>query len=186
LSLDVVDKLADVLGLQIVVTVGRAKRPTRRGPKPKKEKTVDTRTEWLNRAMWDKFARGLAQDAYRIFDSSRRGIWHLEEVDKLCVYNNHPWTRRDEETATFRRWLTEHGIGELAYATYPETGVTAGTSYAMILDAGGDREDEVAQGLQRIVLKLMDEVGFQVRMMDKQDSEELARLMDKHAKRKSR
>jgi hypothetical protein len=75
----------------------------------------------------------------------------------LCVYNNNPYAqhpdRRDEETATFRRWLTMNGIKELAYATYPETGEGAGYTYAMIIDAGADRQDEIAEELRRILVE---------------------------------
>jgi hypothetical protein len=81
----------------------------------------------------------------------------LEDVDKLCLYNNHPYARyperRDEETAAFRRWLKANGIKELAYATYPETGVDAGATYAMIVDAGKDRLAEIRAELQRILLE---------------------------------
>jgi transcriptional regulator with XRE-family HTH domain len=151
LTLDVVDKLADVLGLQIVVTVGRAERPRRRGPKPRREKTVDTQTK----AEWDKRARYLAQHANEIHFSSRRGIWRLDDVNKLCIFNNNPYEGlpelRDQETAVFRRWLATNGIKVLAYAMYPETGEDAGYTYAMILDAGADREREIVGAFRRIV-----------------------------------
>src|SRR5262249_53376841 len=98
-----------------------------------------------------------AEEANENHFSSRRGIWHLEAVNKLCVYNNNPYAnypnRRDEETAVFRAWLKANKIKELAYATYPATGESAGYTYAMILDVGADREAEVAEELRRILIE---------------------------------
>jgi transcriptional regulator with XRE-family HTH domain len=149
LTLDLVDRLADVLGLQIVVTVQRTHRPLRRGPKPKKEEPMTRATGWKWCA--EKFAR----DAHENHFPSRRGVWYLQGLCKLCVYNNNPYAqhpdRRDEETAAFRAWLRANGIKELAYATYPMTGESAGYTYAMILDAGAERQAEVVSELQRIL-----------------------------------
>lgn len=150
LTLDVVDRLADVLGLQIFVTVQRTARPTRRGPKPKLEKPMTKPA-----TNWRTLAEVAACDACENYFPSRRGIWFLEDVNKLCVYNNNPYAKhpdlRDEETSAFRDWLQANGIKELAYATYPAAGEDAGYTYAMILDAGADREAEVAAELRRIL-----------------------------------
>lgn len=155
LTLDLVDKLADVLGLQVIVTVQRANRPRRRGPKPKKEKPLEKKPMTKPAQKWYHLARAAAADAGENYFPSRRGIWHFEDVDKLCIYNNNPYAndpeRRDKETATFRDWLKSNGIKELAYATYPLTGEDAGYTYAMILDAGVEREPEVAHELRRIL-----------------------------------
>src|SRR5262249_1010580 len=150
LTLDLVDKLADVLGLQIVVTVQRADRPTRRGPKPEHEKPMTNTAQ-----NWATLPQAFAEDAHEHYFSSRRGIWHLEDLSVLCVYNNHPYARcpnrRSEETAAFRNWLKANGIKELAYATYPATGESAGYTYAMIIDVGVERLAEVAAELRRIL-----------------------------------
>jgi plasmid maintenance system antidote protein VapI len=150
LTLDLVDRLADVLGLQIHVTVQRAERPAQRGPKPKREKPVTKTAQH-----WGFVAQAFAKDAHENHFSSRRGIWHLEDLNVLCVYNNNPYAKhpelRGEETAAFRDWLRANGIKELAYATYPVTGENAGYTYAMIIDAGDERRVEVAGELRRVV-----------------------------------
>ena len=153
LTLDSVDKLADVLGLRIVVTVQKAARPVRRGPKRKQTKSV-TRTE----TNWALVARTFAADAHDNYWSSRRGIWYLEDVNKLCIYNNNPYANypnlRAEETAAFRDWLKVNDIKELAYATYPATGECAGFTYAMIINAGAEREAEITDELRRILVEI--------------------------------
>lgn len=107
---------------------------------------VTNKIDWNEEALWE------AAEAHENHFSSRRGVWHLEDVDKLCVYNNNPYAqapeKRDEETATFRAWLKSQGIKELAYATYPEDGYT----YAMIIDCGEERETEVVKELERILV----------------------------------
>jgi HNH endonuclease len=65
----------------------------------------------------------------------------------FCLFNNRPYkkpgygntmdhARRDRETNMFRRRLTEAGIVELGYGTYPPAGEdSAGYTYAMLIDA---------------------------------------------------
>ena len=157
LTLDLLDQLADVLGLKIVVTMQRVARPSRRGPKPKGEKKMLVKTK----VNWEVVAMGAAKDASENNFSSRRGIYFFEDVNVLCVYNNHPYgsepltkqTRRDKETADFRCWLKQQDIKELGYATYPETGEDAGYTYAMLLDAGADRQYEVSKAMEAIVME---------------------------------
>jgi hypothetical protein len=100
---------------------------------------------------WAKLARACAKDAHENYFPSRRGIWYFADVDKLCIYNNNPYAGhpqlRDEETAAIREWLAAKGIRELAYATYPDAGYT----YAIIIDASEDMEDEIVEGCEEIV-----------------------------------
>jgi len=89
-----------------------------------------------------------ARDAHENNFHLRRGIWLLEDVGILCVFNNAPTTGRDEETAEFRRRMGAAGIEELAYATYPSEGQDdAGYTYAMLLKAGHDRMQFVYQAM---------------------------------------
>lgn len=115
-----------------------------------------TKTEW---AIWAKF---FARDANENHFSSRRGVWFVDNTRPfLVIFNNNPYrieplskqTRRDEETATFRQWLKKEGIKELAYATYPETGEEAGYTYAMLLDAGKDRQADVMDAMMAILVE---------------------------------
>ena len=152
LTLDLLDKLADALGLQVVVTVQMTQRPSKRGRKKKKE-VVD---KMKSPSYWRKLAKNAAKVAGENYFSSRRGIWHLADLDVLCVYNNNPYaadpTLRDKETAQFREWLKQQGIKELAYDVYPEEGEEdAGYTYAMLLDASQDRMQEIQEKLLEII-----------------------------------
>ena len=157
LTLEVLDKLADVLGLQVVVTVQKANRPSKRGPKKKGVRKVsDADAKGAITPRWQHCAQEMARKAFEDFFPSRRGVWFLDELGVLCVYNNSPYSdgpkRRDQETTTFRRWLKKEGIREHAYATYPEAGEDAGYTYAMLLDAGADRLQEVIDALHSILM----------------------------------
>src|SRR5262249_42024328 len=137
LTLATLDKLAEVLGLEIVTMVQRAQRPAPTGRK-RKEKQMKVK---LNKADWQRLAEASARDAHENSYDTRRGVWHLEDVGALCFYNNNPYekypTLRDEEVAEFRKRLKAASITELAYATYPPPGAEeAGFTFALIVDAG--------------------------------------------------
>ena len=104
---------------------------------------------------WAAFAAACARDAHLMWFSSRRGVWYFEDCDVLVLYNNHPYkhpTLRAEELAEFRGRLRADGIEELAYATYPDDGYT----YALVVDAGRDRERHLAAIMREITLKSLD------------------------------
>jgi transcriptional regulator with XRE-family HTH domain len=141
LNLATLDKLADALGLEIVIGVQKIQRPSPKGRRPAKGRQMITK---LTKADWQRHARNFAQDACENHFSSRRGVWIIEDLGVLCLYNNNPYsqypTLRDEELAEFRRRMKAEGIKELAYATYPPEGEEdAGYTYAMLIDAGEDR-----------------------------------------------
>ena len=100
---------------------------------------------------WDRFARACAEDAHVNWFPTRRGAWYINDLDAVVVFNNHPYedqpALRDEEVAEFRRRLAAEGIEELAFATYPEDGY----SYAMVINAGRDREQVLADMMKEIV-----------------------------------
>ena len=128
---------------------------------------------------WHVIALGCAKDAHENHFSSRRGVWHFEDLDVLVLYNNNPYAKlpnlRDEETAEFRRRLAAEGIQELGYATYPPPSETddqeaeqfsrkmaakgiktivhkgGGYTYALVIKAGRDREDWVVQTMNEIL-----------------------------------
>ena len=104
---------------------------------------------------WKTLASALAIDAYENHFSSRRGVWFLEDVGVLCLFNNNPYAAdpgmRDKETAKFRAAMEGAGIEELAYATYPREGEDAGYTYAMILDADRDKTKFVSDMMAKIV-----------------------------------
>ena len=106
---------------------------------------------------WELLAQVSARDACENNFSSRRGIYYYEDADVLCVYNNNPYAEnpslRDIETKKFRGWLKQQGIKELAYATYPKTGDDAGYTYAMLLDVHAERQEEVAEAMEAIIME---------------------------------
>lgn len=99
LTLDLLDRLANVLGLQIVVTMQRASRPSRRGPKPKGEKKMTAKAK----VDWELLAQVSARDACENNFSSRRGIYYYEDADVLCVYNNNPYAENPSLRTSKRR-----------------------------------------------------------------------------------
>lgn len=158
LNLSTLDKLAETLGLEIVVAVSKVPRPSPKGRKPAEGKPMLAKA--IKRE-WNKLAYRCAAEAFEKNWPSRRGIYLLKVTrDKavLCFYNNNPWanypTLRDEETAEFRKRMRAEGLKELAYATYPpEREECAGYSYAMLIDAGEERMDWVQETMTEIVGK---------------------------------
>jgi transcriptional regulator with XRE-family HTH domain len=156
LALATLDKLAEVLGLQLMTTVQQAKPPA---PPGRKKKGDSMTKATFKKAEWANLAKFLAEDAHENHFSSRRGVWHIEAVDVLCFYNNNPYAsfpeRRDQEVAEFRKRLKAAGIKELAYATYGgETctpPVPGGYTFAMIVDAGQDRQQELVDWWHEIL-----------------------------------
>jgi transcriptional regulator with XRE-family HTH domain len=154
LALPTLDRLVELLGLELIGTVQRVPRAGRRGRKkavarpPEKEKAKMTKKDWA------EFAAACARDAHDNYFESRRGTWHFEDEGVVVLFNNNPYvqhpTLRDEELAEFRERLRTEGIRELAYATFPpEDGYT----YALVLEAGRDREEHLADLMREIVRK---------------------------------
>jgi transcriptional regulator with XRE-family HTH domain len=142
LTLTSLDKLADTLGLEVVVSVQRTPRPAPKGRKPAKDKAMPAKTK-ENARYWFFLALGLAEDAHDNHFSSRRGLWILGEEGAICLYNNNPYEnypdRRSEELREFRSRMQDQKIKELAYATYPPEGEEdAGYTYALIIEGGED------------------------------------------------
>jgi hypothetical protein len=119
---------------------------------------IAAKNQWLEllktepQAAWQQMAANCAEDAHTRNFPSRRGTYVINDVPTdrgqvICLYNNNPYkkpgygnamdrARRDKETDLFRARIREAGFDELAYATYPgPSEVSAGYSYAMILDA---------------------------------------------------
>jgi len=107
----------------------------------------------MTKAGWRRFAKGCAASAHEDHFASRRGVWYYEDLDVLVLYDNNPYAdrpqRRGEELAEFRGRLRAAGVEELAYATYPEDGYT----YALVMDAGRDREQFVRDAMTDVLSK---------------------------------
>ena len=111
---------------------------------------------------WNGFAFACARQAHEHDFSARRGIYLVEDAkdasgaeegkpedDVLVIFNNNPFAghaiARDWEVEELRRLLAEAGVKELGYAEYPDTGEDEGYSFAMVVDATRDQEDQVAE-----------------------------------------
>lgn len=80
----------------------------------------------------------LAIDAVENHLESRRGIWHLEKEDLLCIYDNNPYkddaNARPRQTARIAARIREAGIEILA-----EGHDSRHYSHTMLLDCSWDR-----------------------------------------------
>jgi hypothetical protein len=77
------------------------------------------------------------------------------------VYNNNPYAKhpklRDYELKQFRLRMSAAGIKELGYGTYPPPGdESAGYTYALLLEAGPDRADFIADTGASVVSDALD------------------------------
>jgi hypothetical protein len=121
---------------------------------------------------WIGFAFAWARYAHQENFSARRGIYCIEEAksndiedevnpedDVLVIFNNNPFVgcaiARDWEVGELRKLLAEAGIKELGYAEYPDTGQDEGYSFAMVVDATRDQEDQVAEIMQQAAMAAM-------------------------------
>lgn len=116
-----------------------------------------------------RFLAGLYAEEMHLFNfPSRRGTFAVESKNGevvLCLYNNNPWpdfaegrsALRDEETSRLRTWLAEHGLAEVAYATYPKTGADRGYSFAMIIDCPESMVDELRHQVSELAGWAFDE-----------------------------
>lgn len=100
-------------------------------------------------ARWRRLARRFAADAYANHMASHRGVWHVEDIDVLVIYSNHPYAheplRREWELGLLLRKLAAAGIPQLGRASFPEGGPDDGYSVAFVIDAGGDQHSLVAR-----------------------------------------
>jgi hypothetical protein len=159
LTLASLDKLADALGLEIVIGVQKIPRPKPKGRKPAGGRQIAanaTARKRMSKAQWHSLAYRCAFDACENHFPSRRGVWFLEDIGVLCLYNNNPYasdpTQRDKETDELRRRMKEAGIKELACATYPPEGEEdAGYTYAMLIAAEKEKADWVRETMEEIV-----------------------------------
>ncbi len=172
LSLNSVDKLAEMFGIVAITGSQILPRPTKRGRKPKKkEETMSvTATSALHfKPTWSrvtlcKLAKAAAKVAYEDNFQSRLGVYEYSDLGTpservFCIYNNNPFElndgiceRRAAETLKLRNALKKAGIKELAYETYPFEGEeSAGYTYAMLVSAKEKGADFIANTMNEII-----------------------------------
>lgn len=142
LTMDKLDKLAEVLGVIVTSEVSRVPMPLLKGrPKERIKSNMDTQTA-------DKHASRLARIAYRDYFSSRRGVWHIEDIDCLAYYNNNPFRDpaiRQQELATIKDGLKNIGIEIIGQGFYGEDENLPEYTVALLLDCSADRLSEVTE-----------------------------------------
>ncbi len=158
--MDKLDQLASILGVTVISEVSLVPRPLEKG------RPVTTKKEKpkMNAQLAQKFADGLAEDAYENHFSSRRGIWHIADIDCLAIYNNHPYGKdasaRPRELSRIKKRLAAVGIKTLAMGSGGSTDGGDGQRYTvtLLLDCSVDREDEVVAIAQEETEKTTEEL----------------------------
>jgi|SRR5262245_2375055 len=100
-----------------------------------------TRGEYRHRA------EELAKLAHEGHFEQRGGVWPVKDLNCVCHFNNNPYAAdrdlRGRMVEAFRMFLGSLGIEELAFATYPNDGESAGYSFAMLIDVEPAKVDHV-------------------------------------------
>src|SRR5262245_4446515 len=111
----------------------------------------------MKRRDWTRLAQCAARVANEQDFDSHRGIYGIEDLDVLCIYDNNPYAddpqRRERELAAFREVLKTEGVKELAFASYPTTGEDAGYTFVMLIDAPVTRRQHYEDVLQNILMR---------------------------------
>ena len=104
---------------------------------------------------FDFLASACARFANEHNFQSRRGVYFISNMNKVCVYSNNPLAAdgvRHAELDEFRRRMEAEGIEEVGFADYPNKGEESGYSFAMILDDCEDLEATIAEIYQEVVI----------------------------------
>lgn len=155
------DQLAKVLGLVVETEVSFVPRPLEKGRPVKKEKKMS-----LARLPFELKldAHSLAKEAYTEHFSSRRGVWNIEDLDCLFIFNNNPFyidsKARPRELRRIIKRLRNAGIMVLARSSYGEGLVDCNEKYTVgiLLDCSTDRMNEVADIVQEEAWRSRSEV----------------------------
>jgi transcriptional regulator with XRE-family HTH domain len=139
LSTSTLDKIAEVLGLQVRVGIQEVLIPRKPG-RPKKENTKMQQQKTLNSVDWDSLAQHAAKDANEKNFSSRRGLYVVEGIG-IVYYDNNPFKlprendRREELISLFRAFLRSSHIQEKSCAYYPMSGKSKDYTFVMVIEA---------------------------------------------------
>ena len=163
LSLSSLDKIAEVLGLQVLVGVQKVRKNRKRG-RPKKDEPRETQPKEGERKMqkpkkmtwldWGQLALDAAKEANEKNFKSRRGLYVVENVG-IVYYDNNPFKlppekdRREELITRFRTFLRNSAkaspsgrakvigrplkLQEKASAYYPTFGKEKGYTFVMVI-----------------------------------------------------
>ncbi|CAD77449.1 MAG TPA: XRE family transcriptional regulator [Rhodopirellula baltica] len=148
LTMEKLDRLAKVLGVSVTTDVSLIPRPPEKG---RPAKSTEKRTK-MNKKQAKSLADRYAQDAFENNFSSRRGIWHIVQVDCLLYYNNNPYaiddTVRSGELNRIEKQLKAVGIKVLARGEGGDalrSKIDAFYTATMLIDCSVDRQPEVVK-----------------------------------------
>jgi len=156
------DQLARILGVEIQSSVSLVPRALEKGRPAKKETKVALSKE---RIELELDAYHLAEDAYANHSSSRRGVWHIEDLDCLFVYNSNAFLQdpkaRPRELRRVINRLKAAGVNLLARSSAGSEVADSNERYTVgiLLDCSIDRMDEVTSILQEEAWRSRREVG---------------------------
>ena len=101
-----------------------------------------------------RWADHYAMDAFKNNFSSRRGVWHIEDIDCLLVYNNNPFriaSIRPREMQMIQDGINELGITTLAQGEGGDflTNSTDRYTTTLLLDCSSDQLSDVVSVVQK-------------------------------------
>lgn len=141
ITLDTADRLADVLGLEVVAGVSTVQ------PKQKEKDAMEAHPQPNDAHRLTNEAMPYARAAHDEYFESRRGVWDVGGR-RAVVYNNNPWNDdhegrlRGEELSRLRAAMGAAGFKELGIAYYSGEGAEQweregnkepGYTYAMLV-----------------------------------------------------
>jgi transcriptional regulator with XRE-family HTH domain len=155
MSTATLDKIAGVLGLEVIVGV-QARKISKQG-RPKKEEPMVQTLKKLTKFEWGLLAANAAKDAHENNFSSRRGVYVVERAG-IVYYDNNPFKLpreqdpREDLISRFRDFLKRSGLKEKASAYWPVSGESKDYTFAMAIQADEYMLDAVRVGFHSIVV----------------------------------
>lgn len=153
LTMDKLDQLARVLGVTVHSDeISLVPRPLEMG-RPKQRKEIK-----MTKQEAQKLADYFANEAGENYFENRRGVWHIEDIDCLLLYDNNPYqndpARRPKQMKAIQSQLKKVGIRTLACGGSKDK-LPDGNPYtvSLLLDCSQDRMDEVIEIAQEAVKK---------------------------------
>ncbi|MHB1424718.1 MAG: helix-turn-helix domain-containing protein [Gemmataceae bacterium] len=159
MSLSTLDKIAEVLGLQVRVGVQEV-RKSRKPGRPKKEEAKMQQLKSLTSLEWGLLAQNAAKDAHEKNFPSRRGLY-VVEGGGIVYYDNNPFKlprekdRREDLILQFRAFLERSKLQEKACAYYPTSGESKDYTFAMVIQAEGFMLKAIRFGFLEIVVSFV-------------------------------
>jgi UDP-N-acetylglucosamine 1-carboxyvinyltransferase len=155
MSLATVDKIAEALGLEVIVGVQNVQKSRKPG-RPEKKKPKMEKLKKTTRLAWELVAVNAAKDAHENNFPSRRGIYVIEDVG-IVYYDNNPYELprekdpREKLLSQFRDFLKSSKLKEKASAYWPPNGDDKDYTFAMVIEAQEFMFDAIRVAFQDIV-----------------------------------